>query len=243
MTFRLKRYRKDFEHSYSFGVFPTLELLTHRPQDCLQVVVHPKGQENAGIAKIQAICAERGIPLEIQEKVFARINARAKDLAIGVFRKIETGLDAAANHVILVNPSGMGNLGTIIRTMLGFGFQDLAIVLPAADIFHPEVIRASMGALFQLQFQYFSDFDSYHRKFPRRYYPLLTDGAAPLPETDFEPPFGVIFGNESSGLSPAYQEIGTSVRIPQSDAINSLNLGISVGVVLYQIRAKHSPLT
>ncbi len=241
INFRLKRYKKDFEHSYSFGVFPTLELLNHRPQDCLQVVVHPKGQENTGIAKTQAICVERGIPFEVQEKTFARIKAREKDLAIGVFRKIETGLDPTANHVILVNPSGMGNLGTIIRTMLGFGFQDLAIIQPAADIFHPEVIRAAMGALFQLRFQYFKDFDSYRASFPRSFYPLLTDGATLLPKTSFKTPFGVIFGNESRGLGPEYQEIGIPVQIPQSEAIDSLNLAISVGIALYQIEINSTP--
>ena len=36
MSIRLKRYQKDFAHSYSFGVFPTLELLAYRPEHVAQ---------------------------------------------------------------------------------------------------------------------------------------------------------------------------------------------------------------
>ena len=55
-----------------------------------------------------------------------------------------------APHVVLVNPADMGNLGTVARTMAGFGFGELAVVTPAADVFHPKTVRASMGALFRL---------------------------------------------------------------------------------------------
>ncbi len=231
---RLKRYKKDLAHSYTFGVFPTLELLAHRPQNALGVVAHPQGLENSGIIKMREICRRKRIPFEIREKTFPRLGARENDFAVGVFRKAETGLNASTDHVILVNPGGTGNLGTIIRTMLGFGFHDLAIIEPAADIFHPETIRASMGALFQLRFARFESFEAYLERFPRQFYLLMTDGATALPEARFHSPFGLVFGNESRGLGPQFRPLGTSVRIPQSTAIDSLNLAVSVGVTLYQ---------
>jgi TrmH family RNA methyltransferase len=234
VNFRLKRYKKDFEHSYAFGVFPTLELLTHRPGEVLGIIVHPKGAENSGVLKIQEFCQNNTIPCEFQEKSFPRIGARENDYAVGVFKKNEPGLDAKANHVILVNPGSMGNLGTIIRAMLGFGFFDLALIEPAADIFHPDAIRASMGAVFQLRFERFDDFAAYQKSQPRNLYPLMTDGEVLLPEAKFKPPFGLIFGPENAGLPEAFQRLGTSIRIPQSQAIDSLNLAISVGVTLYQ---------
>lgn len=234
MNFRLKRYKNDFQHSYALGVFPTLELLTHSPKDALGVIVHPKGAKNSGVLKNQEICQNNAIPFEFQEKSFSRIGARENDYAVGVFQKNEPGLDASANHVILINPSGMGNLGTIIRTMLGFGFRDLAIIEPAADIFHPEVIRASMGAFFQLRFERFADFEQYKETYPLNLYPLMTDGEIPLSEANFEPAFGLIFGPESSGLPEDFYNHGPSISIPQSKAIDSLNLAVSVGITLYQ---------
>lgn len=234
MNFRLKRYKKDFDHSYTFGVFPTLELLENRSEDVLCVIAHPKGAKNSGVVKIQQHCAHNGIRFEFQEKAFPRLGARENDFAIGVFRKAETNLDQSTNHVILINPGSMGNLGTIIRTMLGFGFRDLAIIEPAADIFHPEAVRASMGSLFQIRFARFVDMEVYRKTFPRHLYPLMTDGRIPLPKVSFHPPFGLVFGPENAGLPDEYHAYGTSVTIPQSETIDSLNLAVSVAVTLYQ---------
>jgi TrmH family RNA methyltransferase len=235
MNTRLKRYKKGTDHSYTFGVFPTLELLRHRQQDVLTILIHPKGEANIGIQKIFEICQLQKIPFEIDTRVFNRLGARENDYAIGVFKVVKMGLNEKKDHVVLVNPSGRGNLGTIIRTILGFDFQDLAIIQPAVDIFHPDVIRASMGALFQVRFEYFSDFSSYEAKHPRNFYPLMTDGELILPRVGFNQPFGLIFGNESSGLTDEFRQIGTSVAIPQSHKIDSLNLATSVAVTLYQV--------
>ena len=123
-----------------------------------------------------------------------------------------------------------------MRTMLGFGFQDLGIIQPAADVFHPDTVRASMGALFQLRVERFDDFNAYQEKYPRNFYPLMTDGVIPLPDASFRSPFGLIFGPESAGLPAEFLAIGwndSSIRIPQSEKIDSLNLAVSVGITLY----------
>ena len=239
MDTRLRRYKKGSEYSYSFGVYPTLELLHHRPQDVLGVIVHPKGEKNEGVDKIRTICQDKRISMEINARLPNRLGARENDYAMGIFQVTETRLDPGKNHVVLVNPGGRGNLGTIIRTMLGFNFQDLAIIKPAADIFHPDVIRASMGALFQLRFGLFTDYSTYEKTYPRNMYPLMTDGKITLPDAVFKLPYSLIFGNESSGLSEEFHQIGTSVSIPQSRRIDSLNLAASVSVTLYQANLKN----
>ncbi len=139
------------------------------------------------------------------------------------------------NHLVLVNPSSMGNLGTIMRTMLGFGYQDLAIIDPAADAFHPKVIRASMGAFFQVRLQNFRSFTDYWgSQANHKLYPLMTDGKIPLPEAILEKPYALVFGDEGSGLGQEYHQYGTSLRIPQAKEVDSLNLALAVGITLYQ---------
>ena len=235
INIRLKRYKKEYEHSYLFGVFPILELLNYSPQYVLGVIAHPKGKENKGIAKIQDICQINAIPFQYHDKTLSRIGARQNDYAVAIFQKNEPDLESSTNHVILVNPSGMGNLGTIIRTMLGFNFRDLAIIENAVDIFHPEVVRASMGALFNIRFHRFSNFASYLEAFPRNLYLMMTDGDVPLPFAKLEPAYGLVFGPENAGLSEEYREYGTTINIPQSQSIDSLNLAVSVGITLYQL--------
>lgn len=240
INIRLKRYKKEFEHSYSFGVFPILELLKYSPKYVLGVIAHPKGMENKGITKIQDICQINAIPFEFHEKTFSRIGARQNDYAVAIFHKNEPDLNPCTNHVILVNPSGMGNLGTIIRTMLGFNFCDLAIIESAADIFHPEVVRASMGTLFSIRFHRFPSFTSYLEAFPRNLYLLMTNGDVPLQFAKLEPAYGLVFGPENAGLSEEFRRYGTSIKIPQSQSIDSLNLAVSVGITLYQLKINNN---
>ncbi|MEN8172887.1 MAG: TrmH family RNA methyltransferase [Chloroflexota bacterium] len=234
INMRLKRYQKDFEHSYALGVFATLELLQHRPEDALGITLHPKGMRNEGVEKIHALAGKHDIKVEINEKAINRISPRGGIYAVGVLRKTSTSLNRERNHVILVNPSDMGNLGTIMRTMLGFNYQDLAIIQPAADHYDPRTIRASMGAIFQTNIAVFDDFEAYQDVHQHQLYPLMTGGEVPLPEVDFQAPFGLVFGSESSGLPEAFEEVGRSISIPQSEKIDSFNLALSVGITLYQ---------
>jgi TrmH family RNA methyltransferase len=224
---------RDFPHSYTFGVFPTLELLHFQPSHVQRVLVSTQGERNEGVLKLRDLCARQRIPVEVNDRQIERLSPKENTYAVGVFEKYQPRLAPNANHLVLVNPADMGNLGTIIRTMVGFGMTDLALVKPAADMFDPRVIRASMGALFRLDFAYFDGFDAYRSAFPHGLYPFMTVGATPLHEATFDAPFALIFGSESSGLPDAYRSLGTSVTIPHSDAIDSLNLSVAVGIALY----------
>lgn len=231
---RYKKYTRATSHSYTFGVFPTLELLHHQPGRVIEVLLHSSGERNVGVAKIRSLCAAAGIPVSVDDKLVERLEAKENTYAIGVFEAYHTPLDPAANHLVLVNPADMGNLGTILRTMLGFGERNLALIKPAADIFDPRAVRASMGALFQVNSVYHDSFEDYRAAFPQHHrYPFMTNGEMALPAATFAPPFALIFGSESSGLPDSFRALGTSISIPQTAAIDSLNLSVAVGVGLY----------
>ncbi len=237
MDVPLKSYKKELGHSYTFGVFPTVELVQHRPDVVIRVLVSEAGLRNKGVAKLDDLCSKRGIAFEINTRAVERLAPKENAYVVGVFRKYESRLKDEADHVLLVNPSDMGNLGTIIRTMVGFGVTNLGLVRPAADIFDPRVVRASMGALFDIDFQYFEDFEGYRAVYgiaSRRLYPFMTGESVRLSTARLERPFTLIFGNESAGLPETYREIGTPVTIPHSTKIDSLNLPVAVAVGLYE---------
>ena len=234
MSIQLKPYKREFDYSYSFGVFPTIELVTHRAQTVQRVLASTKGEANVGVRKLREICRNRGIAFEVNDKVVERLSPKENSYAVGVFSKYALTLSERGNHVVLVNPGDMGNVGTIIRTMLGFGVADLALIRPAADIFDPRAVRASMGAIFGISFQYFDTFQEYSRRFSRHLYPFMTNGTTALGETRFEKPFTLVFGNESAGLPDEFRSAGTSVSIRHSGSIDSLNLPVAVSIALYE---------
>lgn len=229
----MKIYKKDDDTSYTLGVFPTIELLKTRPQDVVRVVVHSSIEQNKGYPFIQELCQKHHIHIDIHDKTIDKLSPKNNCFAIGVFKKYQSDI-IQGNHVVLVNPMDMGNMGTIMRTMLGFGYKDLIIVKPAVDVFDPKVIRASMGAIFHLNIQYYYDFETYYQEYQEReFYPLMLKGAKNIHTVSSQGIHSLIFGNESHGLDDIYLNYGQSVFIPHSDTIDSLNLSMALGLTLF----------
>lgn len=230
-----KKYKKESGHSYTLGPFPTFELLLHRPEQARAVYYDEGFREKE---KLLQLCEEKGVPCFCWRKALDRISQKEICYAAGEFAKYPGKLHGELPHVALVEPADMGNLGTIERTLLGFGIRDLAIVgSSVADVWNPKVVRASMGALFQLNIELFPDFPAYLEKYGsgRDIFPFMLDGGTVLtpescPETER---YTLVFGNEASGLPPEFQTYGKSLFIPQSDAVDSLNLAVSVAVGAY----------
>lgn len=232
---KVKSYKKDFPYSYTLGVFATIELLTHKPEAVTQVLLHTKGEKNEGIQKIKTLCTKHHIEVSYDNPLVETLSKSENTYAIGVFTKYESRIETGENHLVLVNPSDMGNVGTIIRTMVGFDMKNLAIINPGVDVFDPKVIRASQGALFQMSFSSFNSFGEYAKAFKNYPYPFMLDGKESLEEVQFKAPYALIFGNEGAGLDDWFTDMGTSIKIPQSNTIDSLNLAVSVGIALYKL--------
>lgn len=233
----LKKYAKKMEHSYTLGAFPTIELLKNQPEHVLKVLLHPDMNSQAQLDIISGLCREHHIPLETAGKTVEKLRDKENIFAIGVFEKYENTLEPEKNHIVLVNPGDMGNMGTIIRTSIGFGIENLAIIEPGADVFNPKVVRASMGSLFQLKFHYYKSFEEYAQTAgERKMYPFMLKGAVPLQELKRAPRevYSLIFGNEATGLPDDFSKIGQSVVIRHTDHIDSLNLALATGIGIYE---------
>ncbi|MFQ8705323.1 MAG: TrmH family RNA methyltransferase [Thomasclavelia sp.] len=230
---KIKAYHKDFDYTYTLGVFETIELLENKPDLVLRVYIKSNSYQNKGIKIISEICKNNKIDLIESDNTISRLSKKDNCFAVAIIKKYSMELNNA-NHVVLVNPGDMGNMGTIIRTMLGFNYTNLAIIRPGVDVFDPRVVRASMGALFNINFEYFDSFSDYLKKYPHRIiYPLMLKGAKNihLIEPD-NSRHSLIFGNESSGLSDDFLKYGQSIFIPHSDKIDSLNLSMALGIAL-----------
>lgn len=237
---RIKRYQKKFNYSYSFGTYPTLDLINHKRNHLLKVLVKSKHDESEGVNEVLDLCQRLSIKVEVADRAIDKIATKENTYVLGVFEKYESTLDSQANHLVLVEPRNMGNLGTIIRTMLGFDVTNLAIIRPAVDVFDPMVIRSTMGAIFQINFEYFDSIQEYMSKYSKRnIYTFMLDGAEDIRKAEFKEPFSMIQGNESNGLPIEYKELGQSVYIPNSDNIDSLNLSVATAIGLWEARRKN----
>lgn len=233
---KLEPYSRRLPYSYALGIFPSLQLMEARPDKVQRLLLHPGGLDSEGVGKLRAQCARLGIREEMAERVLRRESRKDNCFAALVFEKFDSELDPAANHAVLCQISDSGNLGTAMRSLLGFGIVDVALIRPCADVFEPHSLRASMGAFYKLRVHVYDNFEAYHSAYPdRALYPFMLDGALELNAAArrAHPPFSLIFGNEASGLPAEFAQLGQSVMIPQSPQIDSLNLAVAVAVGSY----------
>ena len=236
---KLEAYDKRLPYSYALGVFPSLNLLDARPECVTRLLMHPGSDRNQGVDTLRARCAALGIREEEAERVLRREARKDNCYAALVFDKYEAVLDPERPHVVLCQITDGGNLGTALRSCLGFGFKDIAIIRPCVDAFDPRVLRASMGAFFSMNVRTFDSFDEYRALYPAHtLYPFMLDGATELDNAAraHASRYALVFGNEQTGLPASFAQLGKPVFIPQSNLIVSLNLAMSVTIGTYAFR-------
>ena len=231
---KVSSYKKENDITYSLGATVTMEYLNVRPDLVEGVIIHPRFDSYDTLSKINDICSSSGIAVEVSEKPFNILSKKGNCFVIGVIRKQKEEIGQGC-HVVLVNPSDAGNMGTIIRTCAGFGITDIAVVPPAVDMYDPKTVRASMGARARVRMELFESFEEYEKRFPGNHiYPFMLDGSTLLQNTKIESPFSLVFGNEASGLPPMFQKKGHPIRIEHTNNIDSLNLPTAAGIAVFE---------
>ncbi len=237
----IKRYRKKDRLSYSFGAFPTMELVNNR-EDLVEELLISEKLENK--EKFIEIFDKKGLAWRIDGKSINRIANKDNIFLIGVFRK-ELEKAENFNHLVCDNISDMGNLGNIMRTMLAMGIYDLITIGNACDLYNPKTVRASMGAIFHIRHSHFSSYEEYLKNFPnddRDSFMFMLDkeairlsrAASEHKNMPSSRKWSLVFGNEGSGLDKKMIDYGKAVYIEQSEEVDSLNLTTAVAIGLYE---------
>ena len=231
---KVTSYKSDNIYTYGLGATVAMEYLLKKREVVRAVILHPGFRSEETIAKIRTICGS-DIPVSTEEKPFNILSKKDNCFVIVVIEKQKVKI-RDGNHMVLVNPSNCGNLGTIVRSCLGFGVTDIAIVgKTSADPCDPRTIRASMGACASVNIEVFDEFSEYQKRYPENnLYPFMLDGSTKLQETTINKPFSLIMGNEATGLDPAFKIIGRPIRIEHSSNIDSLNITIAASIGLYE---------
>ena len=235
----MQKYEKELDVSYTLGLFPTFELLTNCAQNVEKLIFSTKLFKTKDVGNLIALAEKLNVPIETNDKLINKLSPKENCFVIGVFKKFKREFEDKSKHLVLVNPSDMGNLGTIFRTALGFGFTNISLIKPCADYWNPKVIRASMGAVFSLNVKEFDSFEEFEKQNNLPLYLFMLNGEQNLGE--FETPkenFALVFGNEATGLPKDYTTKGTSVLIKHSKKIDSLNLPMSVGIAMFEFSKK-----
>jgi TrmH family RNA methyltransferase len=133
-----------------------------------------------------------------------------------------------------------GNVGTMLRTALGLGAAGVVALKGTAELTNPKVLRGSMGAAFRLPVVA-SDAEKFLAWAAERQVELWVTAAdgTPLGPRDREgsrPPVALVLGNEGAGVGAALEAAARRrVAIPLAAAVESLNVAVAAGILLYEV--------
>ncbi len=138
----------------------------------------------------------------------------------------------------LVSPQDPGNVGSILRTLDAVGADALFVLEGGVDIYHPSLVRASMGTLFWKPVVQVS-FDEFVQWARRGRLTLIGTSAHAAPDyrtVHPSAPWILVLGSEQKGLSPGQAAAcDRMVSLPMRGRASSLNLSVAAGVLLYAL--------
>ncbi len=201
--------------------------------------VYVSESKNPKIIRVVQKAKKMGIPVyklkNLPEKIAADISpVRYVELEL----IMEKALEEKSFILVLDNVSDQHNLGACIRTAEFFGCAGVLIPKRRAAQIGEGAVRASAGAIFHVNIAREENLVSALKKFKK--YGLFVVGAdldgSDVQKFDMSPPLVLVIGGEDKGISaPVKKQCDEIVTIPGVGKVNSLNLSVAAGILMYEI--------
>lgn len=162
--------------------------------------------------------------------------------AIGVFQAIEhplSSLHLKDNPLIAVLESveKPGNLGAVFRTCDAAGADALIICDPRTDLYNPNLIRASIGAVFTVSTAVCTTAQaiSFLKSKGIRILTAQLQDSSLYYDCPMTKGTAIVMGTEATGLSDKWRQAADAhIRIPMLGKLDSLNVSVSAAILLYE---------
>lgn len=156
------------------------------------------------------------------------------------FTKFDTAKHSIPIVVLLHKINNPSNLGAVLRSAEAVGVNRIIKTTDSVNIFSPKVLRASMGSGLRMQIWEDVEFDDALEWAGKNGY-LTTcadiNSKNIYTEIDWTKPRLLIFGSEAHGLSVEERsKINENLFIPMENQVESLNLAVSCGVILFEAK-------
>ncbi len=144
-------------------------------------------------------------------------------------------LDLGKQLFVLDGVSDPGNLGTIIRTLDWFGFNQLVCSQDSAELHNPKVINSTMGSFTRVKVCYV-DLGNFLDQCDLPKYGAEMEGLN-LFEMSIDKPSIIVMGSESHGISETVKsKLDHSINVPKYGNAESLNVAIATGIIAGYLR-------
>lgn len=173
---------------------------------------------------------------DVTESIMNKIKQVKTSKVVGISYK-KSNNEIIGNKILLLDGiSDPGNLGTIIRSAVGFNVDTIVLSKTCVDLYNDKVIRATEGAIFKINIIR-EDLVKVIKLLNKKNIPIYkTDvKSGDLIENISKDKFAIIIGSEGNGISKEINDlIPNSVHI-KTNNIESLNVGVATSIILYEL--------
>lgn len=178
----------------------------------------------------------------VSEYVFERLAYRKQGgvVAVAVMPKIKVEAWRLGESPLVLVVEGVekpGNLGALLRTADGAGVDAVIITDAEVDVYHPNVVRASLGALFTVRvgMMDITEARGWLRERQMQVIVAMPGAGEIYTQVDYMEGTAMVLGSEAAGVKQEWIESGArAVRIPMLGKMDSLNVSCSGAVLMYE---------
>lgn len=164
----------------------------------------------------------------------------------GIMAVIETNrvreINTKNNLLVLDHLQDPGNLGTIIRSAVASGHNDI-ILIDSVDPYNDKTLRSTTGTIFYPNFVKMKREEFIEFAVQNNLNILLADmGGQNLYDgsIDFGAPYALVIGSEGQGVSPEIRGLKhKTISIPMEKMVESLNAGVSASIIMFNLKNKN----
>lgn len=181
---------------------------------------------------------------EVSRAVYGKIAYReGTEGVVAEVRTRENGLDDLPELkenpliVVLESVEKPGNLGAVLRSCDAAGADALIICDPLTDLYNPNLVRASTGAIFTVPCAVCDSRQAigFLRERGIRILTAQLQDSSPYYDCDMRQGTAIVLGTESTGLTDVWREAADAhIRIPMLGKLDSLNVSVSAAILLYE---------
>lgn len=181
-----------------------------------------------------------GAQVPLAREAFEKVSGRENpDGLLAVLPAPAPRLPDPGEDSLLVVLHGLekpGNIGAILRTCDAAGASGVLVLGRGADVYSPNVIRASQGSVFTQPVAALPEEEA--RAWLSRHAYTRVACTPDAPQVYWDAPLtgrvALILGAEHAGLPPEWRAADLPVRVPMHGAADSLNVATAAALVLYE---------
>ena len=228
--------RRELLHCMEAGyepytIFFCPELLEEKDLKEIESAVSATGSRNQ--------CGWVEIPRQLYDKVAYRGGTEGVIAEMHCKEMTLETLSLKANPLVVVLESveKPGNLGAVLRSADASGADAVIVCDPLTDMYNPNLIRSSIGAIFTVPVATASSEEaiSWLKSQGIRIYTAQLQDSEWYYDTDMTGGTAIVMGTEATGLTDVWRKAADAhIKIPMLGRLDSLNVSVSAAILMFE---------